>query len=125
MKEILFKEEVFLIIGCAIEVHRTLGPGFLEGVYSDALIVELRRKGIPYERERKFPVLYKGTRLNRVYIADLVCYWQIIVELKALDYLTKQEESQLRNYLKVTDLRLGLLINFGSHGKLEWKRMIL
>jgi GxxExxY protein len=125
MKELLFKNEVYGIIGCAIEVHRTLGPGFLEGVYSDALAVELRKKEIPFERERKFPVIYKGSLLDRGYISDLVCYSQIIVELKAIEILSKQCESQLLNYLKVTGLRLGLLINFGSHGKLEWKRMIL
>jgi GxxExxY protein len=125
MKSILFKDEVYSIIGCAIEVHRNLGHGFLEGVYSDALMIEFRKKDIPFERERKFPVLYKGMRLDRGYIADLVCYSEIIVELKAVDFLSKQNESQLLNYLKVSNLRLGLLINFGSHGKLEWKRMIL
>jgi GxxExxY protein len=125
MGELLFKNEVYTIIGCAIEVHRVLGPGFLEGVYSDAMVVELHRKGIPFERERKFPVMYKGAHLDRGYISDLVCYSQIIVELKAIEFLSKQCESQLLNYLKVTGLRLGLLINFGSHGKLEWKRMIL
>ncbi|MBN2085779.1 MAG: GxxExxY protein [Anaerolineales bacterium] len=125
MGDLLFKQEVYAIIGCAIEVHRTLGSGFLEGVYSDALVVELERKGIPFERERKYPVVYKGARLDRGYVLDLVCYSQIIVELKAIDFLSKQCESQLINYLKVTGLRLGLLINFGSHGTLEWKRMIL
>jgi GxxExxY protein len=125
MGELLFKNEVCAIIGCAIEVHRTLGPGFLEGVYSDALAVVFRREEIPFERERKFPVMDKGSLVGRGYISDLVCFSQIIVELKAIDFLSKQCESQLLNYLKVTGLRLGLLINFGSHGKLEWRRMIL
>jgi GxxExxY protein len=125
MGELLFKNEAYAIIGCAIEVHRALGAGFLEGVYSDALVVEFQRKEIPFERERKFSVIYKGATLNRGYVSDMVCYSQIIVELKAIEFLTKQCESQLLNYLKVTGLRLGLLINFGSHGKLEWKRMIL
>jgi GxxExxY protein len=125
MGELLFKNEVYAIIGCAIEVRRTLGPGFLEGGYGDALAVEFRREEIPFTRESKFPVTYKGSPRDRRYVPDLVCYSQIVVELKAIDFLSRQCESQLLNYLKGTGLRLGLLINFGSHGKLEWKRMIL
>ena len=124
MKTILFKGEVFAIIGCAIEVHRTLGSGFLEGVYGDALALELKKKDVPFERERRFPVVDKGVRFERGYTADMVCYDQIILELKAIDFLSKREQAQLLNYLEVTGMRLGLLINFGSHEKLEWKRMI-
>ncbi len=125
MATILYKEEVYRIIGCAMEVHKILGPGFLEGVYQDALIIELARTGIPFEKERKFPVWYKEILLGRKYISDLVCFGKIIVELKATDHLIGEYESQLLNYLKVTRLRLGLLINFGSYGKLEWKRLIM
>jgi GxxExxY protein len=125
MKDLLFREEVYYIIGCAIEVHRTLETGFLEGVYHEALLIELEKKAIPTEREKRYPVVYKGEKLDNIYIADAVCFSSIIVELKAIEYLTKREESQLLNYLKVTGLRLGLLINFGSVGRLEWKRMIL
>jgi GxxExxY protein len=125
MGEILYKQEAYWIIGCAMDVHRTLGPGFLEGVYADALALELKRKGIPFERERRFPVVYKGIKLERGYVADMVCYSKIILELKAINILAKREEAQLLNYLKVTGMKLGILVNFGSIGNLEWKRMII
>ncbi len=125
MGEILYKQEVYSIIGCAMEVHRTLGPGFLEGVYSDAFALELKKKGIPFEREKRFPVVYKGIRLERGYVADILCFSKIILELKAINVLSKREEAQLLNYLKVTRMQLGILVNFGSIGNLEWKRMII
>ena len=125
MGEILYKQEVYAIIGCAMDVHRTLGSGFLEGVYADALAFELKRKNIPFEREKRYPVVYKGLKLDRGYVADMVCYSTIILELKAIDILLKREEAQLLNYLKVSGMHLGILINFGSVGNLEWKRMVL
>lgn len=121
---ILLKKEVYIIIGAAIEVHRELGPGFLEAVYQEAMEVELQLQGISFESQKLLPISYKGKLLRKEYIADLVCFDEIIVELKALERLSGKEESQLLNYLKVTGLRVGLLINFGSHGKLEWKRFV-
>jgi GxxExxY protein len=79
---------------------------------------------VPYEPQKTLPVFYKKQRLKKEYVADFVCYDKIIVELKVLDRLTKKEESQILNYLKATGLCLGLLINFGSSGKLEWSRFI-
>ena len=124
MAEILFKEEVFAIYGAAIEVHRELGPGFLEAVYQEALEIELVDRGIPFEAQKPLLIHYKRRKLKKEYIADLVCYGQIIVELKALDHLSKKEESQVLNYLKATGLRVGLLLNFGSEGTLERQRLI-
>jgi GxxExxY protein len=124
MTELLFKDEVYAIIGAAIEVHRELGPGFLEPVYQEALEVEQTARNIPFERLKHLVIYYKGRPLIKEYIADLICYGQIIVELKALDRLTSREEAQVLNYLKATGLRVGVLINFGSVGKLEWKRLI-
>ena len=121
---ILLKEEVYITIGAAIEVHRELGPGFLEAVYQEAMEIELRLQGIFFESQKLLPINYKGNLLRKEYIADLVCFDQIIVELKALERLSGKEESQILNYLKATGLRVGLLINFGSHGKLEWKRFV-
>lgn len=118
------KEEVFAIMGAAIEVHRELGPGFLEAVYQEALEMELRERGIPFETQRPLRISYKSKTLNKEYCADLVCYERIIVELKALDRISGNEDAQVLNYLKATGLRVGLLINFGSHGKLEWKRFV-
>jgi len=123
-KDLLFRDEVYAIIGAAMEVHSELGNGFLEAVYHAALKFELASRRIPFETEKLLPVYYKGQRLSTDYRADLICYEQIIVELKTLDRLTSKEESQVLNYLSATVLRLGILINFGSRGKLEWKRLI-
>ncbi|MGB7538250.1 MAG: GxxExxY protein [Anaerolineales bacterium] len=125
MEELLFRNEVYEIIGCAIEVHRILGSGFLEAVYQEALEVELRQKEIPYTANKTLAVTYKGIRLRKEYVADFVCMDKILMELKALDGLTGREEAQVINYLKVSGFRIGLLINFGSIRKLEWKRIIV
>jgi GxxExxY protein len=122
--ELLLKDEVYAIVGAAIEVHRELGCGYLEAVYQEAMAIELVRALVPFEACKELLIIYKGQPLRKKYVADLVCYGQIIVELKALDHLTGKEESQLLNYLKTTGLRVGLLINFGSQGKLKWKRFI-
>ena len=124
MSELIFKEEVYAIIGAAIEVHRELGPGFLEPVYQEAFEMEMRERGIPFEAQKTLTISYKGRALRKEYIAESVCYGRIIVELKALDRLSNSEESQIINYLKASGLRVGILINFGSSGKLEWKRFV-
>ena len=124
MTELALKDEVYVVIGAAIEVHRELGSGFLEPVYQEAMEMELQSQAIPFESQKRLAIVYKGYPLQKEYVADLVCYEQIIVELKALDRLTGKEEAQVLNYLKATGLRVGLLINFGSTGKLEWKRLV-
>lgn len=125
MTELLFKEEVFKIVGAAIEVHRELGSGFLEPVYQEAMAIELASCSIPFEAQRALQILYKGHRLKKEYVPDFVCYQQIIVELKALAQLSSIEEAQALNYLKATGFRVALLLNFGSRGKLEWRRLVL
>ena len=124
MTGLIFKEEVYAIIGAAMAVHTELGSGFLEAVYQEALEIELAERSIPFEAIKTLKIYYKEHLLNKTYCADLVCYDQIIVELKALDRLTSSEEAQLLNYLKATQKQLGLLINFRSSPKLEWKRLI-
>lgn len=121
----IYREEVFQIIGAAIEVHKILGSGFLEAVYQEALEYELSLRKTPFVSQQPLKIQYKTHILNKEYIADLVCFDSIIVELKALQRLTGHEESQIINYLKATGMRVGLLINFGSSGKLEWKRLVL
>ena len=124
VENLLYKDEVFAIIGAAMEVHNQLGCGFLEAVYQEAFEVELKGRNIPFETSKHLQIQYKGALLNKGYIADLVAYDKIIIELKSIDTLTENDDAQLLNYLKATGLELGLLINFGA-SKLEWKRRIL
>lgn len=122
--ELLYKEEVYNIIGAAIEVHKELGPGFLEAVYEEAMVIESGTQGISFKTQVNLDIYYKERRLKKNYIADYIGYQKIIVEFKCIRKLTTKEEAQIINYLKATKLKLGLLINFGSSGKLEWKRYI-
>jgi GxxExxY protein len=122
--DLLYKEEAFAIIGAAINVHKELGPGFLEAVYQEALEIEFSAHSIPFEAQKHLPIYYRSQLLQKCYIADLVCFDKIIVELKAIEHLTSKDESQILNYLKATKLRLGLLINFGSSPLLEHKRRV-
>ena len=124
MNGLILKDEVYSVIEAAIEVHRELGPGFLEAVYQEAMELELMVRSIPFKAQEPMRIRYKGKPLEKEYIADLICYEQLIVELKALDKLTGKEQAQVLNYLKATSLSVGLLINFGSRGKLEWKRFV-
>lgn len=124
MAELIFKEEVFAIVGAAMDVHTILGSGFLEPVYQEAMEIESRMRGLPFESQRVLQIRYKGHVLKKEYVADLIYFDKIVVELKALDRLSGREESQLLNYLKATGMKVGVLINFGSHPKLEWKRLV-
>ena len=124
MTELLLKEEVYGVVGAAIEVHRQLGPGFLEAVYQEAMEIELAERAIPFEPQKELFIHYKSRPLTKTYVADLLCRNQIIVELKALSRLSGHEEAQVLNYLKATRLRVGLLVNVGSFGRLQWKRFV-
>ena len=108
----LYKEESYKILGAAFAVHRELGCGFLERVYQDALEYEFRERGIPYEREKKIQIMYKGKPLGEPYRADFVCYGKIIIELKAVKTLEDTHYAQILNYLKATKMKLGILVNF-------------
>ena len=120
---ILFKEEVYKIVGAAFEVHNQLGCGFLEPVYQEALEKELTDNGIPFVPQQELRISYKGQLLKKIYIADFVLYDEIIVEIKSEEHLSSIDEAQLLNYLSATGKTVGVLINFGSK-RLEWKRFI-
>ena len=124
MTKLLLKDEVFAIVGAALEVHNALGCGFLEPVYQEALEIEFDFRKIPYDRQKQLPINYKDHQLKKVYMADFVVYEQIVVEIKALNNLSSLEESQLLNYLKAGNYKVGVLINFGSES-LQWKRKVL
>ena len=124
MDELVLREEVYAIVGAAIEVHRELGAGFLEAVYQEALERELALRGIAFEAQRELLIHYRGQPLSKIYVCDLLCFDKVLVELKAMVGLTGREEAQVINYLKAAGLPVGLLINFGAHGKLEWRRLV-
>ena len=122
---IVFKEESYKIAGTAFKVYNTLGHGFLEEVYQEALEIEFQKQGIPYEREKELKILYDGVELKQTYKADFVCFGKIIVELKAVNALDDAHRSQVHNYLHATGYKLGLLLNFGCPDELEKERIVL
>ncbi|MCD4813507.1 GxxExxY protein [bacterium] len=115
--------KTYSIIGAAMEVHKELGCGFLESVYQEVLSKELATREIPFKREVKLPIVYKGEKICKHYKADFVCYDEIIVEIKALEFTGKLVKAQVVNYLKATGFKVGLLLNFGKES-LEYKRFI-
>jgi GxxExxY protein len=125
MEKIIYKNEVYEIVGICMEIHRILGYGFLEIVYKDAIELEFCRKQIPYSREKEYNIVYKGAILKHRFFSDFTLYDNIIVEIKANTEGIKEEIlAQTLNYLKVSKSRLGVIINFGK-SSLEYKRMIL
>jgi GxxExxY protein len=125
MPELILKEEVYEIVGAAMDVYYTLGRGFLEPVYQEALQIELARRNIPFEAQKLLQIEYKGKPLRKEYVADFVCFGQIIIEIKACEGLTGRDEGQIINYMKATQMQVGLLINFCSQARLEWKRYVI
>ncbi len=124
MTELLYKDESYLIIGKCMEIHRLLGFGFKEAVYKDALELELQAEGIPFQREKRFEVVYKNVVLRHHYVADFVVFDRIILEIKANAAVHEAFTFQTVNYLKASGLRLGMIINFGEKS-LRYHRVIL
>lgn len=125
MHQILYKDEVYAIVGAAMEVYNDLGPGFLEAVYQEALEIEMETRGVPFKSQQELNIFYKGRKLKKTYTPDLFCYDKIVVDLKALERLTPVEFAKMKNYLKGTKFELGVLLNFGNATQLETKRIIL
>jgi GxxExxY protein len=116
-------KRTYNIIGCAMEVHKELGCGFLEAVYQEALCKEFENQKVPFKSQPIVQIAYKGKPLDKTYQPDFICYEEVIVEIKALEKLSGIEEAQLINYLKATGLKVGLLLNLGSKS-LQHKRMV-
>ena len=119
----LLKQETHNIIGCAFEVLNELGHGLNEKCYENALVVEFRLLGIGFSQQRQFEVLYKNERVG-LFVPDLIAYDQVIVDAKVIDRITDAERGQMLNYLRITKLRVGLILNF-KHSRLEWERVVL
>nr|WP_320017461.1 GxxExxY protein [uncultured Desulfobacter sp.] len=122
---LILEEETYVIRGAVFEVYKEMGCGFLEAVYQECLEKELSRRGIPFAAQQEIPLMYKGEPLHQTYKVDLICYNKIILELKAVKDIASEHKAQLINYLKATNLKLGLLINFGSHPKVQIERFAL
>ena len=122
--EFPYKDECYEIIGACMEVANELGTGFLESVYQEALTFEFRELGIPFEKERLLDVFYKGQLLSKKFVADFICFNEVILELKVMDALYPEHTAQVLNYLKATGKKVGLIVNFGTT-KLLYKRIIL
>ena len=121
--KLLLKEEVFQVVGCAMEVLNALGHGLLEKPYENALVVEFGLQGIPYKQQPRFDVIYKGVKVGD-YIPDLIVFDKVVVDAKTIDLITDIERGQILNYLKITKLKVGLILNF-KKPKLEWERLVL
>jgi len=120
----LLKEECYRIIGACMNVHNELGCGFLEAVYQEALSYEFFDLDISFQKEKVLDVCYKNHLLEKKYVADFLCFGEVILELKAVEEIHPEHIAQVLNYLKATRKRVGLLVNFGTI-KLQYKRIIL
>ena len=124
MTEILFKEESYRIMGACFEVYKEKGCGFVEPVYQACLAIEFELQGIPFQSQSELNLSYKGRPLGLVYKPDFVLFDKIILEIKAVSELADEHRAQVHNYLKATGYRLGLLVNFGAHGRLQYERIV-
>lgn len=122
-EKLLLKEEVFRIVGAAFELLNGVGSGFHEKIYENGLVVEFCLQEVPFDQQRVFPVLYKGTLLGE-FIPDLIAFGSVVVDAKVIDRITDHERGQMLNYLRITGLRVGVLLNF-KNARLEWERIVL
>ena len=123
--KIIYKEESYAIQGAIFEVYREMGCGFLEAVYQECLEKELLSRNIPFVAQTELHLSYKGEPLQQKYKPDLICFGKIINELKAVKQIAPEHEAQIINYLKATNMKLGLLVNFGAYPKVSISRFAL
>ena len=122
-EKLLLKEEVFQVVGCAIEVLNTLGHGLVEKPYENALVVEFLLRKVPFQQHPSFDVLYKGHKIG-LFVPDLIAFNSLVVDTKVIDQITGHERGLMLNYLRITGMRVGVILNF-KHSKLEWQRIAL
>ena len=122
-RELILKEEVYAVVGCAIEVLNVRGHGLHEKIYENCLCVECRLRGIPYTQQERHRVMYKGQVVG-AYVPDLVVEAKLIVDTKTIERITDHERGQMLNYLRITGLPAGVILNF-KHARLEWERLVL
>ena len=125
MTELIYPDECYQIIGACFRVYNTIGCGFLEAVYQECLEIELGEKRINFEPQKELKLYYHTRELKQYYKADFLCWDKIILEIKAVSILTDEHYAQMLNYLHASKKKLGLLVNFGHHPGLEYKRFIL
>ncbi len=125
MTDLIYKKESYEIMGACFEVYKEKGHGFVEPIYQECLEIELGLQDIPFQAQQALPLEYKGRPLTQKYIPDLICHGNIIVELKAVSALADEHRAQVLNYLKAPGYKLGLLVNFGHHPRLEYERLVL
>lgn len=123
--ELVYRDEVYQIVGACFEVYNEKGCGFVEAVYQECFEIELALRDIPFQAQPELQLEYKKRVLSQKYRPDVVCYGKMIVELKAVSELVDEHRAQVLNYLNATGHRVGLLVNFGHHPKLEWERFVL
>ena len=121
--KLLLKQEVFQIVGCAIEVLNELGHGLIEKPYENALVVEVGLQSIPFQQQPSFDILYKGHKVG-LFIPDLIAFDAVVVDTKVIDRIADHERGLMLNYLRTTKLRAGVILNF-KRAKLEWERVAL
>ena len=122
-EKLLMKDEVFQVVGCAIEVLNTLGHGLVEKPYENALVVEFLVREIPFQQQPSFNVVYKEHKIG-LFVPDLIAFGSIVVDTKVINQITDHERGLMLNYLRITRLRVGVILNF-KHPKLEWQRIAL
>jgi GxxExxY protein len=122
-EKLLLKDDVFQVVGCAIEVLNTLGHGLVEKPYENALAVEFLMRKIPFRQQASFDVVYKGHKIG-LFVPHLIAFDSLVVDTKVIDQITDHERGLMLNYLRITGLRVGVILNF-KHPKLEWQRIAL
>ena len=125
MTKLLFADETYKILGACFEVYKRMGCGFLEPVYQECLEIEFNLQEIPFTAQKELILEYRGKRLKHTYKPDFICFEKIVVEIKAVSNLIDEHRAQLLNYLHAPGYKVGLLINFGHHPKIEHERFII